>query len=567
MPEGKKPLGQILKGMELVSEGQIQESLNIQRERGGAIGTILVELGYVTEEEVLFALGAQWGMEFVNLDEMDIDAGIIEMIPPSVANIYKIIPVSFDEGTLTVAMSDPLNVKVLDELNFLLSGVTMAGAVSNAEAIERALSRYYGDSVESINDVIAQMEQEDAFSTTGAFDIANTEKMASLPPVVKLLNLILYQAIRDQASDIHFEPFEKEFKIRYRIDGLLYEMAPPPAHIALALVSRIKVMAKLDIAETRVPQDGRIPLTIAGNPVDLRVSTLPTMHGESVVMRVLDRSVVQLSLDQVGLNQKEMDVMDGLIHKPNGIILVTGPTGSGKTTTLYASLRGINTPEIKIITTEDPVEYEIDGIMQVPINEEIGMTFSASLRSIVRQDPDVILVGEIRDKATGDMAIDASLTGHLVFSTLHTNDAPTSVTRMVELGIEPFMVAATLEAVIAQRLVRRICRSCKTEFTPDDDMLYEMNLKREDIEGKKFFYGKRCMECNQTGYKGRTAIYEILVPSDRIKTMIIEGSSAADLRNVAIAEGMMTLRERGLELIFDGVTTIEEVVRETIQSS
>ena len=565
MPEGKKPLGQILKEMELITEGQIQEALELQREHGGAIGSVLVDLGYVTEEEILFALGAQWGMEFVNLDEIPIDAEFIEKVPPSVANIYKVIPVSMENGSLVIAMSDPLNVKLLDELNFLL-GIPLKGAVSNEDAIDRALKRYYGDSVESITDVIQQMEQQEEFAQTGAIDISKIEKMGSLPPVVKLLNLILYQAIRDQASDVHFEPFEHEFKIRYRIDGLLYEMAPPPPHIALALISRIKVMSKLDIAETRVPQDGRIPLTIAGKPVDLRVSTLPTMHGESVVMRVLDRSVVQLELEQIGLNEEEIVLMNSLITKPNGIILVTGPTGSGKTTTLYASLREVNTPEVKIITTEDPVEYDIDGIMQVPINEEIGVTFASTLRSIVRQDPDVILVGEIRDKETGDMAIDASLTGHLVFSTLHTNDAPTSITRLVELGIEPFLVAATLEAVVAQRLVRKICPYCKAEFEPSDDMLYEMGLAPKDVEGKQFYYGKRCLECNHTGYKGRTAVYEILVPSDRLKSMIIEEQSTNAIRQIAVEEGMKSLRDRGLELIFDGVTTIEEIVRETLQT-
>ena len=565
MPEGKKPLGQILKDMELITEGQIQEALEIQKERGGAIGAVLVDLGYVTKEEVLFALGAQWGMEFVNLDDIPIDAEIVEKVPPSVANIYKVIPVSMENGTLTVAMSDPLNVKLLDELHFLL-GIPLKGAVSNEDAIDRALKRYYGDSVESITDVIQQMEQQEEFATTGAIDLSKIEQMGSLPPVVKLLNLILYQAIRDQASDIHFEPFEREFKIRYRIDGLLYEMAPPPLHIALALISRIKVMSKLDIAETRIPQDGRIPLMIAGNPVDLRVSTLPTMHGESVVMRVLDRSVVQLNLEQLGLNDEDLGVLRNLITKPNGIILVTGPTGSGKTTTLYAALREINTPGVKIITTEDPVEYDIDGIMQVPINDDIGVTFASTLRSIVRQDPDVILVGEVRDKQTGDMAIDASLTGHLVFSTLHTNDAPTSVTRLVELGIEPFLVAATLEAVIAQRLVRKICQNCKAEFTPSDDMLYEMGLSRDDVKGKRFFYGKRCLECNHTGYKGRIAVYEILVPSERLKSMMIAGQSTNALRQVAVEEGMKTLRDRGLELIFNGVTTIEEIVRETLQT-
>ena len=551
--------------MELVSEGQIQEALEIQKEKGGAIGRVLVELGYVTEEEVLFALGAQWGMEIVNLDELSIPPEIIEKVPPSIANMYKIVPVEADNGTLVVAMSDPLNVSLLDEVKFMLD-CPVKGAVSNEGAIERAIKRYYGDQVESIESVIRQLEKEEELADSGTIDLSKIEMMGSLPPVVKLLNLILYQAIRDRASDIHFEPFENEFKIRYRIDGALYEMAPPPPHIALALISRIKVMSRLDIAETRMPQDGRIALTIAGKPVDLRVSTLPTMYGESVVMRVLDRSVVSLSLEQIGFADEELRMFRDLIQKPDGIILVTGPTGCGKTTTLYSALQEINTPDLKIITTEDPVEYDIEGIMQVAVNEEIGVTFATCLRSIVRQDPDVILVGGVRDLETAEMAIEASLTGHLVFSTLHTNDAPTAITRMIELEVQPFLISATLQAVVAQRLVRKICQRCKTEFVPTEEMLYELGLRREDIGNNKFYYGRRCIECNHTGYKGRTAIFETLVVSERIRQMIMDGASGSVIRETAREEGMLTLRERGLRLIFEGVTTVEEIVKETIQT-
>ncbi len=565
MTEPRKQIGQILKEMELVTEGQIQEALEIQKDKGGAIGRILVELGYVTEEEILFALGAQWDMEIVNLDDISVPPEIIEKVPPSIANIYKIVPVEMDDGALVVAMSDPLNVGLLDELKFMLD-YNVKGAVSNEGAIDRALKRYYGDQVESIETVIQQLEQDEDLSQSGAIDISKIEMMGSLPPVVKLLNLILYQAIRDKASDIHFEPFENEFKIRYRIDGALYEMAPPPPHIALALISRIKVMSRLDIAETRLPQDGRVPLTIAGRPVDLRVSTLPTMHGESVVMRVLDRSVVSLDLEQLGFSEEELKMFREIIRKPNGIILVTGPTGCGKTTTLYSALQEINTPELKIITTEDPVEYDIEGIMQVEINEEIGVDFATCLRSIVRQDPDVILVGEIRDLETAEMAIDASLTGHLVFSTLHTNDAPTTITRLIELEVQPFLISATLEAVISQRLVRKICLNCKTEFEPSDEMLYELGLSKKDVSDNRFFYGRGCMECNHTGYKGRTAIFETLLLSEHIRQMIIEGASTGRVRQVAREEGMTTLRERGLRLIFEGVTTIEEIVMETLQA-
>jgi type IV pilus assembly protein PilB len=565
MAEPRRPIGQILKEMELVSEGQIQEALEIQKEKGGAIGRILIDLGYVAEEEVLFALGAQWGMEIVNLDDFAIPPEIIEKVPPSIANMYKIVPVEIDDGTLVVAMSDPLNVGLLDEVKFMLN-TPVKGAVSNEGAIDRAIKRYYGDQVESIEQVIHQLEKEEELVDSGTIDISKIEMMGSLPPVVKLLNLILYQAIRDKASDIHFEPFENEFKIRYRIDGALYEMAPPPPHIALALISRIKVMSRLDIAETRMPQDGRIALTIAGKPVDLRVSTLPTMYGESVVMRVLDRSVVSLSLEQIGFNGEELRMFRELIQKPDGIILVTGPTGCGKTTTLYSALQEINMPDLKIITTEDPVEYDIEGIMQVAVNEEIGVTFATCLRSIVRQDPDVILVGEIRDLETAEMAIDASLTGHLVFSTLHTNDAPTAITRLIELEVQPFLISATLQAVIAQRLVRKICLHCKTEFTPTEEMLYELGLRKDDIGNNKFYYGRRCMECNHTGYRGRTAICEILLLTERLKQMIIDGASSGAIREAAREEGMLTLRDRGLHLIFDGMTTVEEIVKETIQT-
>ena len=565
MAEPRKPIGQILKDMELVTEGQIQEALQVQKEKGGAIGRVLVDLGYVTEEEVLFALGAQWGMEIVNLDELSIPPEIIEKVPPSIANMYKIVPVEADNGTLVVAMSDPLNVSLLDEVKFMLD-CPVKGAVSNEGAIERAIKRYYGDQVESIESVIRQLEKEEELADSGTIDLSRIEMMGSLPPVVKLLNLILYQAIRDRASDIHFEPFENEFKIRYRIDGALYEMAPPPPHIALALISRIKVMSRLDIAETRMPQDGRIALTIAGKPVDLRVSTLPTMYGESVVMRVLDRSVVSLSLEQVGLNEDELKMFRDLIQKPDGIILVTGPTGCGKTTTLYSALQEINTVDLKIITTEDPVEYDIEGIMQVAVNEEIGVTFASCLRSIVRQDPDVILVGEIRDLETAEMAIEASLTGHLVFSTLHTNDAPTAITRLIELEVQPFLISATMQAVVAQRLVRKICPRCKTEFVPTEEMLYELGLRREDVSGNKFYYGRRCIECNHTGYKGRIAIFETLVITERLRQMIMDGASSGAIREAAREEGMLTLRERGLRLILEGVTTVEEIVKETIQT-
>jgi type IV pilus assembly protein PilB len=388
--------------------------------------------------------------------------------------------------------------------------------------------------------------------------------MAESPPVIKLLNLILMQAIKDKGSDIHFEPFDKDFKIRYRVDGVLYEMMPPPPHLAMALISRIKVMSNLDIAETRLPQDGRISLTIGGRSVDLRVSTLPTMFGESCVMRILDRTVVNLDLESVGLREKELEIVRKLIKKPNGIVLVTGPTGSGKTTTLYSALSEANKIDVKIITTEDPVEYDIAGIMQCQVNPEVGLTYAAALRSILRQDPNKILVGEIRDHETAGIAVEAALTGHLVFSTLHTNDAPGSIARLIDMEVEPFLISATLEGIIAQRLVRRICNHCKIEYEPQLEEVLEIGLRPEDLGGKRFAYGKGCNNCNKSGYRGRTALFEIMISTDEIRQLILDSASTGQVRDAARDQGMRTLRESGLLAIFDNVTTIEEVVRETL---
>ena len=378
--------------------------------------------------------------------------------------------------------------------------------------------------------------------------------------------MVLLSAIKDRASDIHLEPFEKEFKIRYRVDGVLYEMMPPPIQLARAVISRVKVMSNLDIAETRLPQDGRIELNIAGRPVDLRVSTLPTMHGESVVMRVLDRGQVSLELENIGLRAKDLEMIQKMILKPNGIILVTGPTGSGKTTTLYSCLNEANDPATKIITTEDPVEYNIDGIIQIPINDDINVTYAKCLRAILRQDPDKILVGEIRDLETAQIAVEASLTGHVVFSTLHTNDAPSSMIRLIDLGVEAFLLTATVEAVVAQRLVRRVCDACKIEYEPTEEMLMELELTPSDVQGRTFFYGKGCKECNGSGYRGRIALFEIMVMSDRLRDRIMDGASTQELQTVAREDGMTTLRDAGLLHIYDGITTIEEVVKETFVS-
>lgn len=561
-------IGQILKDKNLVDEAQIRQALSIQKQSGGAIGRIFVEMGWITEEEVLGALGEQFGMETINLDSIEILPEIIQKVPKPMAGIYRVIPVSFKDDVLTIAMADPMNIQVLDDLRLMLH-CEVKGAVSNEDQIQRAIEKYYADAEkETFDSLLSDMTNEEEVAEVQekaeGYNLDDLSRMAGSPPVIKLLNLILMQAIKDKGSDIHFEPFEKDFKIRYRVDGVLYEMMPPPPHLAMALISRIKVMANLDIAETRLPQDGRIELTIGGRPVDLRVSTLPTMFGESCVMRILDRTVVNLDLESVGLRERDLEQMRKFIAKPNGIILVTGPTGSGKTTTLYSALNEANSVDIKIITTEDPVEYDIQGIMQCQINNEVGMTYAAALRSILRQDPDKILVGEIRDKETAGIAVEAALTGHLVFSTLHTNDAPSSVARLVDMGIEPFLIAATLEGIIAQRLVRRVCTNCKVEYSPQLEEVLELGLQPEDLGGKRFAYGKGCNNCNKTGYRGRTALYEIMVCTDQIRNGILQRDSSGQLKEVARDQGMRTLRESGLLAIFDGITTIEEVVRETL---
>ncbi|MDG2083588.1 MAG: ATPase, T2SS/T4P/T4SS family [Planctomycetota bacterium] len=564
-----QPLGQILKEMGKISELDIQEALQDQKARGGAIGKILSDKGLVTDEDLRIAIAKQSGMEPVNLDEIVMTSDLLDMVPAHVAETYQVIPVDFDGSVLTLALADPQNVSALDDMKFMLN-VDVKGALSDATSVEAALAKYYSDRSESMESLLGSMDSGDMEvmddSRHQMMDMDQLEKDVNAAPVVKLLNMVLLSAIKDRASDIHLEPFEKEFKIRYRVDGVLYEMMPPPIQLARAVISRVKVMSNLDIAETRLPQDGRIELNIAGRPVDLRVSTLPTMYGESVVMRVLDRGQVSLDLEQIGLRSKDLEIIRKLILKPNGIILVTGPTGSGKTTTLYSCLNEANDPMTKIITTEDPVEYNIDGIVQIPINEDIGVTYAACLRAILRQDPDKILVGEIRDLETAQIAVEASLTGHIVFSTLHTNDAPSSVIRLVDLGIEAFLLTATVEAVVAQRLVRRVCSECKEEFEPTDEVLMELELTRSDVQGRTFFYGKGCKVCNGSGYKGRIALFEIMMMSDRLRDLIMDGASTQEIQNAAREEGMQTLRDAGLIHIYDGVTTIEEVVKETIVS-
>ena len=568
-----RSIGEILQDMGFVDEAEIEEALALQEEKGGKLGDILIELGYVSEPDVLFALAEQTKMEVVDLDDTEVPPEIIEMVPKTFTATYKVCPVSFEGGTLVVALADPMNPTVLDDLRFMLN-VNIRGAVSSPGAIDRALEKYYpGGTEEAGGDFTAAMaaagftaeDMELLEDGKKLADLDDEAKMAESSPVKKLVNLILLQAIRDRAADIHLEPFEKVFKVRQRIDGVLYEIKPPPPpHLANAIASRIKVMSGLDISERRMPQDGRIELNVGGNPVDIRVSTLPVVNGEAVVMRILDRSNVNLDLNNIGIRPKDLEVIKALINKPNGVVLVTGPTGSGKTTTLYSALNEINTVDRKIITAEDPVEYDLHGIIQVPINPEVELTYANALRSMLRQDPDVIFVGEVRDLETASIAVEAALTGHLVLSTLHTNDAPSVVTRLVDLGVEPFLLSAVLEGVIAQRLVRKICAECKVQYTPETSELMELSLRPESVQGRNFFYGEGCKICNNTGYKGRQAIFEMLLGTAGLKQLVAEKAKLSDLRRQARKDGMRILRESGIIAIYEGTTTIEEIVKETV---
>jgi type IV pilus assembly protein PilB len=481
--------------------------------------------------------------------------------------MYKCIPVAVYDSTVQLALADPLNPSLIDELGYVIRK-EIVPVVADPGEIERAVSRFYGDSNSSVADILKELGQDgdiarEAAEAAASGSAGDAEKLANETPIIRFVNLVLFQAVQDRASDIHFEPFEDEFKIRYRVDGALYEMSPPPKHLALPVISRIKVMSGLDISERRLPQDGRISLNIAGRNIDLRVSTLPTQFGESVVLRVLDRAAVNLDIKTLGFPKAMLDYVSEAIQQPNGIFVVTGPTGSGKTTTLYSCLRAVNSIDAKLLTVEDPVEYDIEGIMQVAVNEAVGMTFSKALRSFLRQDPDIIMLGEMRDLETSQIAIQASLTGHLVLSTLHTNDAAGAVTRLIDMGVEPFLISSTLMAVLAQRLVRTVCKKCRTPFEPTESQLSMLNLSPHDVGDKVFYYGRGCATCNDTGYRGRRGIFELLVASEAVRTLINEKAPTVVIRQKAIELGMSTLRDDGLRGIFDGDTTIEEVVKYT----
>lgn len=564
-------IGQILVDLGFISDEQLEVILDEQQQRPGALlGKIAEDMGLITDDQLSQALAEQLGMQTVQLADAHLPPDVLEKITETMAQMYRIVPVHFDGDTLTVATCDPQNLTIQDELRTFL-GFHIRMVVATERDILAAIDKHYSSDLDTFERVVADLANDSELFEAASklsgdkFNLTDAEALADSAPVRKLLNMVLLLAIKDHAADIHFEPFEDEFRIRIKAEGVLYEMVPPPRHLAFAITTRIKVMANLDIAERRMPQDGRIELMVGGHQVDLRVSVLPTMFGESTVMRILDRSVVSLNLQNVGMNETMLTQFRKLIDRPNGIVLVTGPTGSGKTTTLYSALSELNSVEDKLITTEDPVEYDIDGIVQIPIDHDIGVTFASCLRAILRQDPDTILVGEIRDLETAEIAVQASLTGHLVFSTLHTNDAPSTITRMKDMGIPTFLITACVEAILAQRLVRRVCSKCREETEVSREMLMDLGVDVDKLKDQKFYRGKGCENCNNTGYKGRVGLFELMVMNDTLRDMIMENCTTDELRQRATDFGMVTLRQYGMNFAYQGITTADEILRETIQ--
>lgn len=537
-------------------------------ETGKPVEAAVVSLGYISEDAFYQLLADTIGVERYDLAAFIPTEEVLQLIPAGLARLHGALPIGASENTIFVALTDPLNAQALEDLRFAL-GREMQLAIGQTSAkVEELIGSHYGTDSSSMEDILAQLGGEGGieFGEGGDADAFNAQaaaEEANATPIIRYVDVILDKAIQARASDIHFEPFETEFKVRYRVDGALYEMDPPPRHLALPVISRVKVMSNLNIAERRLPQDGRIQRIIGGKPVDLRVSTLPTQFGESVVLRILDRTAVNLDLETLGMPDYIYNHILEVIEKPNGIFIVTGPTGSGKTTTLYSCLRKINTIDSKLLTAEDPVEYEIEGIIQVPVHDSIGLSFARVLRAFLRQDPDRIMVGETRDIETAQIAIQASLTGHLVFTTLHTNDSTGAVTRLVDMGVEPFMISASLECVLAQRLIRRICTKCRESYEPTEAVLQQLGLSPYDIGDKDFYYGRGCDVCNHTGYRGRKGIYELLKLSDPMRDLINNRAPGVVLRQKAIELGMTTLREDGLRSIYDGDSTIEEVLKYT----
>ena len=561
------PLLNLIRQQNLLDDLQLEEVKEEHNRTGKSVGEILNDAGFIESQTQLEIVANYLGTEVVKISQRDIPPEVLAAVPADTARNYRCVPVAVFDSSIQLALSDPLNQTMVDELAYLLRK-EIVPLVADPKEVDAAVSRLYGDANSSVSEVLKEIGADEdiakeAAAAAASGSAADLTAAANDTPIIKFVSLVLSQAVADRASDIHFEPFEDEFKIRYRVDGALYEMAPPPKHLALPVISRLKVMSNLDISERRLPQDGRIAVTVNGKKIDLRVSTLPTQFGESVVLRVLDRSAIKLDIDVLGFPKSVHDYVASAIQQPNGIFVVTGPTGCGKTTTLYACLQQINAIDSKLLTVEDPVEYDMEGIMQVAVNDGVGMTFGRALRAFLRQDPDVIMLGEMRDLETSQIAIQASLTGHLVLSTLHTNDAPGAVTRLIDMGVEPFLISSTLMAVLAQRLVRTVCKKCRTPFEPTEHQLSLLNLSPHDIGDKVFYYGRGCSECNDTGYKGRRGIFELLAVAESIRLLINDRAPTLVLRQKAVELGMVTLRDDGLRAIFDGDTTIEEVVKYT----
>src|SRR5580698_679869 len=559
------PLLSLVKENGLVDDLQYEEVVAEFKRSNTPVIQLLQDFGIMSQDDILQVMAHHLGTNVVSVRDREFAPDLLKIIPANVARMYQCLPVGADNGTLQVAIADPLDPARADEIQFAVKREVQVVVADPAE-IQKAIERLYGAETEGFSEILKELGSDEEIAreaSEAATDDKAAEEAANAAPIVKFVNLILFQAIQDRASDIHFEPFETEFRIRYRVDGALYEMSPPPKHLALPVISRIKVMSGLNISERRLPQDGRINFRAGNRQIDMRVSTLPTQFGESVVLRVLDRGAVNLDIESLGFPKYIHDYVDDAIQRPNGIFVVTGPTGSGKTTTLYSCLRRINTIDSKLLTAEDPVEYDLEGIMQVAVNEGAGLTFAKALRSFLRQDPDVIMVGEIRDLETAQIAVQASLTGHLVMSTLHTNDAPGAVTRLIDMGLEPFLISSSLTSILAQRLVRTICKNCRTTFEPTEEQLGLLNLSPHDLGDKVFHYGRGCSVCNDTGYKGRKGIFELLIISEPVRQLINERAPTVVLRQKAVELGMITLREDGLRGIFEGDTTIEEIVKYT----
>ncbi len=566
--EIRDPLLQQMVDKEVINTLQAQDVFEEHDRTGKTVRQLLVDLELASEEDILGVIAEELATDVVEL-RGEIPLEIVRAVPASVARMYNLVPIDADSDAVTFVTAEMISPESVDELRFVLNR-DVQFMVATREEVNDYLLKYYGDASDSVSDMLSALETEleddqdiQQAGELGEDQTINLEEVASKTPVIRFVNLVLYQAIQDRASDIHFEPFENEFKIRYRVDGALYELAPPPKHLALPVTTRVKVMSGLNIAERRLPQDGRIQMNIASRNVDLRVSTLPTQFGESVVLRVLDRSVVSLDLENLGMPDDVYEQFGEDIEKPNGIIVVTGPTGSGKTTTLYSALRRINRIGTKLLTAEEPVEYDVEGIIQVPVNEKVGNTFARVLRAFLRQDPDIIMVGEIRDLETAEISIQASLTGHLVFSTLHTNDAPGAVTRLIDMNVEPFLISSTLLAVLGQRLVRTICTKCREAYEPDPTLIDRLGLTTDQLGGQPFYHGVGCSHCNQTGYRGRRGIYEYIRITDALRDLITDRKPSLVIKQKAMEQGMRTLREDGIRCILDGYTTAEEVLKYT----